>query len=124
MQGIVKGSRPHFIRKTDEERIQNIKDGYLKTAMDEEYIITEKLDGSSMTVYWKNDEEYGVCSRNLDIKEDDNNKMWQLARKYKLIEGIKALSKDHGIHEGFAVQGEIFGEGIQNNPHKIKRTRL
>lgn len=41
---------PSFIRKTDQERVQNYM-GELKNHMDETFEVTIKLDGSSMTVF-------------------------------------------------------------------------
>ena len=60
--GKVKGNFPSFIRKTDEERVQNLVKDYMKWV---EYGIlfyaTEKLDGTSAT-YYLYDGEFGVCS--------------------------------------------------------------
>ena len=58
LAGKVKGLFPSFLRKTDEERIQNLSDQYdeLKTHT---YYVTEKLDGSSATFYY-NDGVFGV----------------------------------------------------------------
>ena len=75
--------------------------------------VTEKLDGSSMTVYVF-DEDEGVCSRNLNLKETDTNSLWKLARKYDMIGKIRATGRN------LALQGEIIGEGIQGNPYKLK----
>jgi RNA ligase (TIGR02306 family) len=48
LSGVMKGSFPNFIPKTDEERIQNLTDVYdnFKKSM---FYVTEKLDGSSAT---------------------------------------------------------------------------
>ena len=69
LQGLVKGQFPSFLKKTDEERIQNLKDEYIDWRKNYlNFYITEKLDGSSATFYIK-DGEFGVCSRNLDLLE-------------------------------------------------------
>jgi len=111
LSGQVKGMFPSFLKKTDEERIQNLTrefEGY----KNEEFYATEKLDGSSVT-YYVQDGVSGVCSRNLDLLEDENNSMW----KFAITSGLKErlLTLDRNI----AVQGEIIGEGIQGNPYKI-----
>ena len=73
---------------------------------------TEKLNGSSMTVYHK-DGDFGVCSRNWNLADSEGNSLWQQARKYNLEQVL--------AQEGnYAVQGEIIGEGIQGNPYKIR----
>lgn len=66
--GDTKGRWPSFLRKTDQERAQNlgpiIKKEFEAGSLFER---TVKLDGSSMTAFFK-DGEYGVCSRNLQLK--------------------------------------------------------
>ena len=110
LAGLVKGNFPSFLKKTDEERIQNLTrefEGY----KNEVFYVTEKLDGSSVTYYVK-DGVFGVCSRNLDLLEDENNSMWKFAIESGLRDRLVGLGKN------LAVQGEIIGEGIQGNPYK------
>jgi len=105
MQGIIKGNFPGFLRKTDEVRIQS-EPKLLELLKGKPYYITTKLDGTSAT-YYKFEGKFGVCSRNLELKEDENNLYWKLARKYDI---------ESWLPEGYAIQGEICGEGIQKNP--------
>ena len=116
LSGIAKGAFPGFIKKTDEERIQNLPQ-YFKLYKDMGFEVTEKLDGSSMTVYL-NDGEFGVCSRNLDLLEDESNTFWKMARELEL----ERILKSTGCN--LALQGELVGEGIQKNPLKIKGHRF
>lgn len=74
--------------------------------------VTEKLDGSSMTVYFNNG-EFGVCSRNLDLKFDENNSFWKAVIKNNLQEKMTGLGRN------FAIQGELIGNGIQGNMYNI-----
>ena len=113
LAGDVEGPFPSFVPKTDQERIQNLTEEFKSwQATDMRWEITEKLDGSSMTVYFK-DGKFGVCSRNWALKETEGNSLWAQARRYNL--------EDVLTREGnFAVQGELIGEGIQGNPYKIK----
>lgn len=99
---------PEFITKTSQDRIQNIF-----SKLTPKWEITEKLDGSSMTVYYQ-DEIVGVCSHNLELVEDDNNAFWKAAKKDKLIDKLRTFGKN------LALQGELIGEKIQNNRYKIK----
>ena len=109
LAGVVKGDFPSFIRKTDEERIQNIPYDELKQ---NSYIVTEKLDGSSWTAYVK-DGEVGVCSRNLELLEDEANSLWGMVRDYGLKEKLIALNRN------IALQGELIGPKIQSNLYKL-----
>ena len=110
LSGMVKGNFPSFLKKTDEERIQNLTKEYGIYSLDKFYV-TEKLDGSSVTYYVK-DGVFGVCSRNLDLLEDENNSMWKFAIESGLRDRLVGLGKN------IAIQGEIIGEGIQGNPYK------
>jgi RNA ligase (TIGR02306 family) len=114
LSGLAKGMFPSFISKTDEIRVQNIPNEY-KTYIEsnDNFYITEKLDGSSATFYINNG-EFGVCSRNLELLETEGNTFWKVARELDLENKMKAKNKN------FAIQGELIGEGIQGNPYKIK----
>lgn len=113
LSGLVKGAFPSFIPKTDEERIQNCAH-LLEQFKGEEVYITSKLDGCSAT-FFKKDGEFGVCSRNLELKDSDGNTFWHIARQYDLM---------NKIPDNHAIQGEIIGEGIQKNPLKINKQKL
>lgn len=115
LAGQVKGLFPSFISKTGEERVQNLTDEYTGYTLrsDHQFFATEKLDGSSSTFFFNNG-EFGVCSRNLELKETDDNTFWKLARSLKLEEKLRGLGRN------LALQGELIGEGVQDNPYKIK----
>jgi RNA ligase (TIGR02306 family) len=111
LAGQMRGNFPPEIPKTDQERIQNIRyDDYLGI----EYEITEKLHGSSCTFYLDKENEFHVCSRNWDIKPDANNAYWKIAYKHNLEEKMK----ENGL-QGYAIQGELCGEGINGNNYKL-----
>jgi len=115
LAGKVKGLFPSFLVKTDEERVQNIAVEYSALCFQSkhQFYVTEKLDGSSATFYINNG-EFGVCSRNLELLETEDNSFWKVARELKLEENLRALGKN------ICLQGELIGEGIQGNPYGIK----
>ncbi|MGD9697556.1 RNA ligase (ATP) [Acinetobacter sp.] len=109
--GHIRGKFPTFIPKTNQNRIQNCPQ-YLTKYRDEVFEVTEKVDGTSMTVYYNNG-EFGVCSRNMDLMETDGNKYWNVARKLGLESRLRALNLN------LAIQGELVGPGIQANRLKL-----
>ena len=113
LAGQVRGNFPALVPKTDQERIQNLSKQFDKF-MEDTWSITEKLDGSSCTFYLDSEDQFHVCSRNLDLKEDENNSFWKTAKKYD-IEGIMRRNS----MQGMAIQGEMIGEGIQGNQYKV-----
>ena len=105
LQGLAKGHFPSFIPKTDEPNYQRHPEEVQKL-IGQQYYVSEKADGSSTTVYkWKG--EFGVCSRNLELVEDEKNGYWMMANKYNLRDKLP---------EGIAIQFETCGPGIQSNP--------
>ena len=112
LEGKMKGRFPSFIPKTDEPRIQVMQD-FLDQYKGEKCYITEKIDGSSVT-YYINNGEFGVCSRNLELLEDDTNTLWKLAHELDIENKLRSLNKN------FAIQGEIVGENIQKNTLKLR----
>jgi RNA ligase (TIGR02306 family) len=111
LAGTVRSTFPKFIPKTDQERAQNLT-GTLKDFLKEEFECTIKLDGSSMTVYVCG-EDAGVCSRNMNLVEDDTNAYWKVANKYSLIEKMRKYQGAHQVD--IALQGELMGPGVQGN---------
>lgn len=108
-----KGLFPSFIPKTDQERIQNLSSEFQKWKdQNAAWEVTEKLDGSSMTVFYFNG-EVGVCSRNLELKEDENNTFWKAAKN----NGATSVLKNKG--RNLALQGELIGPGIQGNKYNL-----
>lgn len=110
LAGVARGNFPSFVRKTDQERIQNCFNKLKHKWNDHEWEVTIKLDGSSFTAYFnKEDDRFGVCSRNLDLQETEGNAFWQVARKYGLEKKMDAYGR------AMAIQGELVGPGIQGN---------
>ena len=117
LAGMAKGNFPSLIPKTDQERAQNLVREILAAAQaGTQFEITEKLEGSSMTVYLI-DGVFGVCSRNLDLKETADNTFWQVARQ----EQIEQKMRETGPDAQFAIQGELIGPGIQGNIYKLSK---
>lgn len=107
----MKGNFPKEVRKTDQERVQNIDLNQYEGV----YQVTEKLEGCSCTFYLSEKGDFEVCSRNISLKEDENNKYWQAAFKYH----IKELMIENEMY-GLAIQGELVGESIQGNIYNFK----
>jgi len=99
----------HICSKTDEDNglsdlilVQQVIESPLCT-------ITQKLDGSSMTVVIENGSIKEVCSRNLSKKDTENSLFWKTAKKIKMLEGFTGV-----------IQGELVGPGIQKNPLRLE----
>lgn len=134
LQGQAAGMFPtSLIPKTDQERIQNCFGEIQKRAkrfatekvwnaetqtleehpvvvpadfQEPTYEVTMKLDGSSCTIFrWEG--ELRVCSRNLELKINDENKDNTFV--------AMALKIGDRVPNGFAFQGEVMGPGIQGN---------
>ena len=116
LAGQVKGNFPSSIPKTDQERAQNLTKE-IKAAFDNNLLfeLTEKLEGSSMTCYLI-EQEFGVCSRNLDLKRNDDNTLWKVAIEDKIELKMRVSGLDN-----HAIQGELVGPGIQGNIYKLSK---
>jgi RNA ligase (TIGR02306 family) len=109
--GQAKGNFPQFIPKTDQERIQNIVE--VLREPDISYEVTLKLDGSSCTVYSMNG-EIGVCSRNLELKlNDENSKNAFILASQPIRDVLKTDGRN------LAIQGEVLGPKIQGNRENL-----
>ncbi len=113
LAGMARGNFPSVIPKTDQERVQNLVKE-IAASVNLQFEVTEKLEGSSMTCYLI-DGVFGVCSRNLDLKETEGNAFWQVARELD----IEGKMRDCGVISDWAIQGELIGPGIQGNIYKL-----
>jgi RNA ligase (TIGR02306 family) len=105
LQGVAEGEFPGFIPKTDEPNYQSVQE-MVDALHGLPYYITEKADGSSTTAY-KYKGKFGVCSRNWEMKRDENNGYWKVALQHQL---------ESRLPEGYAIQWETCGPKIQSNP--------
>ncbi len=115
LAGQVRGVFPtHLIPKTDQERIQNCF-ADIAARSDATYEATLKLDGTSCTIFrWE--DELRVCSRNLEFKINEEN-----AGNTLVATALKLMDK---VYNGFALQGELMGPGIQGNREGFKEPRF
>lgn len=121
---------PEFISKTDEERIENVP---FRLKEDREWVVTEKLDGTSCTYVLERKPfgkfEFYVCSRNVRQKDEtqacyhDHNIYWDLAFKYDIENHLKNYLNEHTNIKWVCLQGEGVGS-VQGNPLKLKEDDL
>ena len=118
LSGMAKGNFPAFLHKTDETRLQS-EPRVLDEAISKGLVLvgTLKMDGTSFTAY-RRDDEFGVCSRNLDLKETEDNAHWRMARKLKLEEILRSEPSN------LSIQGEIVGPSIQANRLGLSESKL
>lgn len=95
---------PHFIPKTEAVRIQSAPALLTELVATNGFMITEKLDGQSMTV-WRREGKVGVASRKYTVSPD--HPMHIHAMSTGLFDKIPW---------DFAVQGEYVGPGAHGNP--------
>lgn len=120
-----KGAWPSWIKKTDEERCQNMP--WLFPGGDELFTVTEKIDGTSTTFAIHGHgrkQEFFVCSRNVvqDTPEKENwyegNVYWEMAEKYNVKDALTTLMD--GNTDYIILQGETYGAGIQKRDYSMK----
>jgi RNA ligase (TIGR02306 family) len=114
LSGEVAGGFPGFIRKTDQLRIQNTPNVITENA-DHLFEVTVKLDGTSMTVFYK-EGVTGVCGRNFLFKDETDNTLNRTARSSGLLDYLSEYGSKIG---NLAFQGELVGPGIQGNKEKL-----
>jgi RNA ligase (TIGR02306 family) len=103
-----------IISKTDEDNGLNDPELVDRVLNHDNHItITQKLDGSSITLIVENGILTQVCTRNLSKKETENNTFWKAARKLTIPEDWTGV-----------IQSELVGNGIQKNQLKLEGVKL
>jgi len=131
MGGKQAGTFPtHLVPKTDQERIQNIPDVLKRHDSFLNFEVTEKLDGTSCTIWYhakegvlcpqdsaqmelRRNPYVGVASRNWEMQREDGNVYSKVLRDNDLV------NKLGGLRRNIAIQGEIIGPGIQGNKYGL-----
>jgi RNA ligase (TIGR02306 family) len=104
----------HLASKTDEDNGLNDPILVDKVLNYESHItITQKLDGSSITLIVDNGVITQVCSRNLSKKDTENSVFWKAAKQLKIPENWTGV-----------IAGELCGNGIQRNQLKLQDVRI
>lgn len=105
-----------LVPRTDEERIQNKDPEFFKENTGKYFSYTNKADGTSTTVICYNG-EVKVCSRNMELPQDDGNKYVEAIKKYDLINKLKEFCKFNKCN--IALQGELLGPTVQGNKYRL-----
>ena len=118
---------PVWVAKTDEERCQNLP--HLFPGDDTEWIVTEKIDGTSTTFTMKRkrfkENEFYICSRNVVFDKPDKecfyetNVYTEMADKYMIQQVLEEFLDDHKELNFVTIQGETYGTGVQNRNYSI-----
>ena len=104
----------HITSKTDEDNGLNDPNLVYKVLNHDPYItVTQKYDGSSITLIVENGELTQVCTRNLSKKETENNTFWKAARRLTIPENWTGV-----------IAGELCGNGIQRNQLKLNDIKI
>ena len=119
-----KNGWPAWVKKTDEERVQNMP-WILQNK--EPWIATEKIDGTSTTFAMKRGKfgkfDFYVCSRNVVFDKPDkvcfydSNVYLEMAEKYDIENALKDILKNNPKLEWVTIQGETYGPGIQKRDY-------
>lgn len=122
-----KKSWPAWVKKTDEERCQNMP--WLFPGDDKEWIATEKIDGTSTTFTMKGRGkkcEFYICSRNVVFDKPEKNCFYdtnvyvEMAEKYNINEKMQMIMNEFPDIEFATIQGETYGESIQKRDYNMK----
>ena len=118
---------PAWVVKTDEERCQNLP--HLFPGDETEWIVTEKIDGTSTTFTMKRkrfkENEFYICSRNVVFDKPDKecfyetNVYTEMADKYMIKQALEEFLDDHKELEFVTIQGETYGAGVQKRDYSL-----
>ena len=129
-----KGAWPLWVKKTDEERIQNLVSA-IPTFVKEPWVATEKIDGTSTTFTMRGfgrKREFYVCSRNVVFDKPDKNCFYdtnvylEMSKKYHMEDVLTSLMEKYkktGINF-ITIQGETYGGNIQKRDYGMKEHDL
>lgn len=93
------GQFPSFIRKTDQERVQN-RIGELQGMKDQTFEVTVKLDGSSMTVFHVNNQSVQYADIIQEVNDRAMRRMTMWGKAWFKFKKLLGLDKDPEFMQG------------------------
>ena len=130
-----RGGWPAWVKKTDEERVQNMPWLFNPEANYGKWVVTEKVDGTSTTFTMKGygkKREFYVCSHNavFDTPEKaekcfyDSNVYLEMAEKYHIKDVMDKIMSQYGNLDFLTIQGETYGGTIQKRNYGLNEHKL
>ena len=123
-----KNGWPAWVVKTDEERCQNMP-WLFPGNPEEEWIATEKVDGTSTTFTMKGfgrKREFYICSRNVVFDKPDKNCYYdtnvyvEMAEKYNIEKVLEEILWMYSAVCNFiTIQGETYGATVQKRDYGL-----
>jgi hypothetical protein len=113
----------HLVGITDEERIQNMPQ-VLRTHQGKEFVVSYKLDGSSITVIHSKvmgRSKFRICSRRFEL-HDKKNDWHKVFTANDFASEIKKLV-DHFKTNDIIIQGEAVGK-FNGNHHNLPTEKI
>ena len=124
-----KSGWPTWVVKTDEERCQNMP-WLFPGNPEEEWIATEKVDGTSTTFTMKGfgrKREFYICSRNVVFDKPDKNCYYdtnvyiEMAEKYNIEKVLEEILWMYSAVCNFiTIQGETYGATVQKRDYGLE----
>lgn len=102
----------HLVPITDEERIQNIPE-ILEHRKGDLYVVSEKLDGSSITIIMDK-KKFRICSRRFELFNDNE---WSQVFKTTQFKKYMLKLAEYYSTDNIIVQGEFIGKPQGNKYH-------
>lgn len=82
------------------------------------YFVHSILTHNCSSTFFLDGGTFGVCSRNIWLRKEDNSPYWEIARRFQIEEALKEIQDCFGFRK-IVLQGEIIGQNIQANKYKI-----
>lgn len=108
----------HLVPITDEERIQNIPET-LEDRKGDIYIVSEKLDGSSITIIMDK-KKFRICSRKFELYNDNE---WSKVFKSTQFKKYMLKLAEYYQTNNIIVQGEFIGKP-QGNKYRLEQNEI
>jgi RNA ligase (TIGR02306 family) len=98
----------------------------LETLMDQEIVVSEKMEGSQISITRDVDGKIYVNQRRhtIEVKEGEEHTWWKVAKESKWIDFVEFLTSALGKDKAITIYGEMCGPSIQGNIYKFKEHRV
>lgn len=116
---------PQLVQKYDIEGADRHPD-IIEKLLDQEVVITEKIEGSHFSASYYASGDYAVCQRNYRIMPVvDNLHDWhRAATELELEDTLRKIFIISGAQQVVTLRGELIGPSIQGNIYGLSKRRI